>query len=247
MSKKIKVAVCDDERNALDIVSASLKKIFSSHAVDVQVDLFATAKMLFARIDTLEYDLLFLDINMPDIDGITLGKKIAEIGAGTDIVFVSSNLDRVLDTFEAQPFGFVRKSNFMQDLSGVVERYVEQKIAGKDGTLVEFKENSGIFTLDADEIEYIECFRNMQIMHLSGGREKKLRLTMDVLESKLSAYDFIRIHKGYLVNCACIKRIDRESLTLKSSVVLPVGRSRHKAVLDAYLKYARIHGISFIG
>lgn len=242
------IAVCDDEKIALDIIAGAVQKVFASYKVETRVDTFSRSGDLWNALQKQAYNLLFLDINIAGLNGIDLGKKISALAGRPDIVFVSSNVGRVFETFEANPFGFVRKDNFLKDISGVIERYVKQKLTAKSSLLrFELRDRGGLVTLDVSLLKYIECLRNEQIFHMDGQEEKSIRSRMQTLEEQLESYGFLRIHKGYLVNCRYIARFDKETVTLKTGETLPVGRSKHAESMDGYLEFIHKNGISIIG
>lgn len=248
MQKTLTVAVCDDEAVALDIILASVKKVFATHGVDARIDAFRRPAELWAALQQQSYRLLFLDIRMEGVDGISLGKKIVHHGTPPDIVFVSSNTDRVFETFDVNPFGFVRKDNFLKDLAGVIDRYVKQKMSKSSSFLrFELRGRGGLVTVDVSSLKYVECVRNEQLFHIEGRDTISVFSRMKMLEEQLTPFGFVRIHKGYLVNCRYIIRFDSPSVTLSSGEKLPVGRSKHDEALDAYLEFIHKNGISIIG
>ena len=246
--KVLNVAVCDDEKNALEIIASAVKKIFSSHDIDARTYTFPNGKSLLSSLENNSYDLVFLDINMANIDGVEVGRRIFRLPNRPDIVFVSSNTDRVFETFDVTPFGFVRKDKFLKDIVSVIERYVEQKGKEQDSVLVfELKEKGSLVTIDVGRLKYIECLRNKQIFYIEGEEEKQIYSRMSVLEEKLIPLDFVRIHKGYLVNCRYIKRFDNNTVTLTSGEMLAVGRSKIDSSMEKYLEFIHKNGISIIG
>lgn len=248
MGKQLQVAICDDEKNALSILSASIKQLFEGKGIDTEITIYQHAKELYLDLKTRAYDLLFLDICMPEIDGVSLGKKIAELAGMPSIVFVSSNTDRVFDTFAVNPFGFVRKDHFMKDISSVINRYIEQKLNEvADKFVISFKSENGSVTINPELVKVVECFRNTQTFVFSSGEKREICSRMHTLEEQLKDYDFVRIHKGYLVNCKFVNRMDSTSVTLTSGEVYPVGRSYHTDAMTIWMKYIRLHGIPVIG
>lgn len=248
MKKRLNIAVCDDELKTLDIIIVTVEKCFASHAVETEIDGFRTPAELWRALGKQSYNLVFLDINMPETDGVTLGKKIAESQNRPDIIFVSSNTDRVFDTFAVNPFGFVRKTEFLKDIASVIDRYVTKK--SDDGrTLLRFdmKDRGGLVALDVSLLKYVECLRNEQVFYMDGLENRTVRSRMEELEKMLAPYDFVRIHKGYLVNYAFVKRFDNNDVTLVGGEVLPVGRSKRSEAMEKYLEYVHKNGISIIG
>lgn len=248
MDKTLNIAVCDDESVALDIITAAIKKVFLSHDVEARIESFSRPADLLSALQNNAYSLIFLDINMTGIDGISLGKKLLLRGVDSDIVFVSSNTDRVFETFEVNPFGFVRKDNFIKDISGVIDRYIKQKMSKTDSALrFELRNRGGLVTVNVAVLKYVECLRNEQVLYMDGKENYSVFLRMKILEEQLTSFGFIRIHKGYLVNSRYITRFDNSSVTLSSGEELPVGRSKHSAALEQYLDYIHKNGISIIG
>ena len=195
MDKTLTVAVCDDEAPALDIISASVKKVFSTHGVEAQIEVFGRPADLWAALQKQTYRLLFLDINMEGMDGIRLGKKIAQSAAPPDIVFVSSNTDRVFESFDVNPFGFVRKDNFLKDLSGVIARYVKQKLSqGSSFLRFELRDRGGLVTVDVSRLKYVECLRNAQSFCMDGGEDRSIFSRMKMLEEQLIPFGLSLIH-----------------------------------------------------
>ncbi len=246
--KTPKIAICDDEANALDIIDGSVRKVFSSYHIDIAPDRFKSAEELLKAMRDSRYDLVFLDINMPKMDGIALGKRISAMEDKPLIIFISSNSNRVFETFSIRPFGFVRKQDFFSDISGAIGRYVAEMQKTEEPDLqFELKQRGSYLSVNATALKYIECFKNMQILHIADGENKTVYSRMSVFENILATHDFIRVHKGYIVSCRYIRRFERCSVILKTGEELPVGRSKHDAALAAYLEYIRKNGITIIG
>lgn len=248
MNERLRIAVCDDESRAAAIVSASVGSVFQDMGIDISLETFLGAGQLLERIGTKAFDLIFLDISMPKMDGVMLGKAIQESGNAGSIVFVSSRTDRMFDTFAVQPFGFVRKNRFMDDLNEVITRFVEKREKGAQGHVVCLKDGQGTVSINIDCVKYIECVRNTQILHFEDGKTAyKVYSRMETLEQELRKYSFIRIHKGYLASCKFIRRIDARSALLTTGEELPVGRSHYRQVMDEYLAYISSTGAPYIG
>ena len=239
MAAKLKVAICDDEPRAITIISASVESVFHDLGEDISLETFLSPDELMQRLQNRAFDLIFLDISMPKKDGIALGKDLQQYGSTAELVFVSSRMDRMFDTFAVRPFGFVRKSHFLEDLDEVIHRFVEHKTQKEDTRqIAQFKDGQGVVSIDVSKVTYIECVRNTQILHFSDSTEEhRLYSRMETLETDLRQYGFIRIHKGYLASSKYIRRFDSKTVTLTTGEELPIGRSRHHEAMDEYLKY----------
>lgn len=136
----------------------------------------------------------------------------------------------------------------MKDITAVINRYVQQRVVGKDkSSALSIKEGNAVFILNVDNIEYIECQRNVQILYFTTGEKKEIHSRLGILETQLSEHGFIRVHKGYLVNCRYVKRFDATTVILHSGALVPVGRSRKNEAMKEWMSYIRVHGVSIIG
>ena len=249
MSEPVKIAVCDDESRALAIISASVGGIFEDMGVPISLERFLSPQELLERMDTRAFDLIFLDISMPGMDGVDLGRAIQSMGSTAAIVFVSSRSDRVFDTFSVQPFGFVRKGHFLDDLNEVIGRFAARQGRRREGgETVCFRDGHGSVSIDISRVKYIECVRNTQVLYFDGGApQHRVYSRMETLERELKDLGFIRVHRGYLVNSAFIGRFDAKTLLLTTGEELPVGRSYHQAAKLEYLSCLSRTGAAFIG
>ena len=249
MSEKIKIAVCDDETRAISVISASVESTFRDLDREVILEKFLSPQALLERLNEFSFDLIFLDISMPGMDGIELAGEIKRLGIKAALIFVSSRTDRVFDTFAVQPFGFVRKSNFLEDIGEVITRFVGSGDKREtDNHYLYLKDQQGTVAIDVSHVAYIECIRNMQVLHFDDSRDEyRLYSRMGTLEEELKKYDFIRIHKGFLASSRFIRRFESKAVVLTTDEEIPVGRSYHHDAMEFYLDYISRTGDGFIG
>ena len=250
MSERIKTAVCDDETRAVALIAAAVESTFRDMGREITLEKFLTPQSLLERMEKYSFDLVFLDISMPGMDGIELAGQLKKAGSRAALIFVSSRTDRVFDTFAVQPFGFVRKSNFREDIREVITRFATggNHPEEEKSSYLYVKDQQGTVAIDVMHVTYIECLRNMQNLHFDDGQDPhRLYSRMSTLEEELKKYDFIRIHKGFLASCRFIRRFESKAVILTSGEEIPVGRSYHHAAMDAYLDYVSRAGDSFLG
>ncbi len=249
--KQIKFAVCDDDEIVLDAVYQRVLSIFKRCGVEAEGTKYISPVKLHDHIrDPARrqgYNLICLDIDMPKLDGVSLGKAIHANCPETDIIFVSNRADRVFDTLlNVRPFGFVRKSNFSSDLLNTLQAYIVSKIDTNHFLVVKTDNNSVTRSLRVVKIVYIESLRDHQFIYMQDGEKVDVRMTMDELERELSQYDIVRTHKGYLVNLKYIRRIDAAGITLSDGTVVGLSRTKAQEVKVQYLKYLRKTGATLM-
>lgn len=231
-----KIALCDDDVTALPIIAGAADSAFRAQGVRPELVHFSSGKALLEAMEKTQFQIILLDIEMPELDGIVVGKAIREKNDNTPIIYVSECENRVFESFEVQPLGFVRKSNFLNDIAAVVQLYIKTSQQDRNSEYLEFKTRGGILTLKSKQIRYIEGSRNYQMLYTAAGPEPiEVKMTMDRLENLMEPHGFIRIHKGYLVNYRYVQRIYANQLFLQDGIPLPIGRSKVGEVKSRYL------------
>lgn len=224
---KIKIALCDNDAKLLSVIAGATESILNDHGLRADIQRFQSGEALLKAMDGTRFEMILLDIDMPGMDGITVGKKIRERKENTQIVYVSEWEGRVFEALMIQPLGFVRKSNFLTDLAAVVELYVNSSVKNLNNEHLELTTRDSLLTVDTKHVRYFEGSRNYQLLYLEDNPKPiEIKMTMSKLEEVTASRGFIRIHKGYLVNYRFIQRIFYEKLVLRDGTELPVGRSK---------------------
>ncbi|MCD8023803.1 MAG: response regulator transcription factor [Lachnospiraceae bacterium] len=241
------IALCDDEAPSLKILAGAITQQFRQRNLAVHIETFTGTAELKRRMKLQSFDLLFLDIDMPGTDGITFAETLREENNWIDIIYISNREDLVFEALRTQPKGFIRKSNLLQDVPGILNPYFSAlpKEEKKDTMIIE--EQDSIISLPISEVIYVEGSGKQQVLHLKGKKEPVvLRRQMQTLEEELSSKGFIRIHKGYLVNCRYIRRIENAQLTLTNGEVLPISRRKAAAIREMYLEQMQKRGSTML-
>ena len=233
---KIKIALCDDDARALPVIAGAAESAFNTQGIQTEIYRFSSGTALLQAMERTHFNLLLLDIEMPGMDGIAVGKKLRAMEDDIKIVYVSEAETRVFESFQVQPLGFVRKSNFLNDIAAVVELYVKTSSQEQGGNYLELSTRSGLLSLKSKQVRYIEGSRNYQLLYMDGKKEPiEVKMTMERLEEMTEPYGFIRVHKGYLVNYLYIQRISTGEVTLLDGTEIPIGRSKVGEVKVKYL------------
>lgn len=233
---RIKVAMCDDNTKTLPIIAGAARSAFHDRGVDIDLALFTSGEKLLASMEQTRYQLILLDIEMPRMDGIAVGKKLRAMGNDTKIVFVSEAESRVFESFQVQPLSFVRKSNFLNDITDLVDLYLKTCSREEAGENLEVAVRSGVAVVKSKNIRYIEGSGNYQMLYLDGKSEPmEVKMTMDKLEQMTELLGFIRVHKGFLVNYQYIHRVMPGEIILSDGTRIPIGRSHSGEVKAKFL------------
>ena len=239
MSEKLNVAACDDDASARGIIGSSLKTVFEQHGTDVNISVYSSADILAAELPVRHFDVIFLDIDMPGIDGISFARQLRAADSATDIIYISNREDKVFEALSTRPDGFIRKSRFLEDMSEVVGNYMKQreKRRAAPASAIVVHTDSGLRNLPLSDIRYVEGSHKQQLIWTVGaGSPYTVTLSMQELEDELGPHGFLRIHKGYLVNYRFIRQIESAEVLLDNGSRIPLSRRKLSEVREQYLK-----------
>lgn len=245
-SRRYQAAICEDDVNSLSYIEQLLDRAFASSNMPMTFEPYDKPERLFADIEHgAQYDVLFLDIDMPKLNGIELTRQLREAGSQTAVVFISNKEEMVFQTFEVQPLYFLRKSHFLEGLPHLVQA-VSRELQTASKTLVTIEElhSNNVYSFDIQQLMFIEAMGKQCLFTTATGKTK-IQCRLGALTQQLTPYGFVQCHRSYLVNCRFIFSIGKDSLTLDNRGMLPIGRSHRDAVKAAFM--ALMNGSSAAG
>jgi DNA-binding LytR/AlgR family response regulator len=228
----LKVAICDDNINILPVLSARIEASFSSRNMRVSVQSFSSVRLL--KQEAASYDVFFLDVDMPEMDGVDFGAFLRTHGCEVCIVFVSSREERVYDALRVTPLRFIRKTCFNEEIDDAVEA-IEVWWEEHRNRLLVIPSYGHLSAVPIDDILYIECHNKRQCV-VTKEQAISFRGTMNDLEDKLLGLGFLRPHIGYMVNYRYIDSISSSQILLHSGVFIPVSKHKAKEIKQQFIK-----------
>ncbi|MGC1206124.1 MAG: LytTR family DNA-binding domain-containing protein [Flavobacteriaceae bacterium] len=235
-SKDILCIIVDDETIAREVIATHVSKIPNIKIVASCNSAIEAFSVLRAH----KIDLVFLDINMPEISGISFAKSINK---DVKIIFTTAYRDYAVEGFELQAVDYLLKPISFARLLKAVNTYFE--IYTKPETLVADENNSHDFMfvrsdrtmlkIDFNDIIFIESYSDYIKIHLP---EKTIvtRETISAIEAKLPKERFIRIHRSYIIALSQIESFTNEQITINNTA-LTISRSYKKEVLQILEKF----------
>lgn len=226
------IYICDDEPRILEDMA---KKIEALQA-GCTVTRFTNGKQLLDSLQTETCDLLFLDIDMPEISGLEIADRLSGREKKPLLVFVTSHDELVYDSMQYHPFGFIRKNHFDREIQQLLQD-CERETAGKERNFI-FKTGSETVRIKLSEILYFESDGNY-LRLFTRIEEYRLRDTVTAVENALSGQGFIRLHRGFLVNQEAVKVLGAEEAELVTGARVPIGRNYAETAKKKLMEYMR--------
>lgn len=227
------IAICDDEPAAVSIVEDLLRDDLRRRDRQAEITCYTDPEACCAAIQAgAFYDLLLLDVDMPELDGIALSLKLSEHLRDTLLIYISSRTERVFDSFRAKPFRFLPKDALCETWGAAMDDAEEELKRRRTSRLV-FSSGTQVLSLRPEQIIYIEALMKKQVIHTADGNYS-ITAGFESTVSQLDGAGFIRIHRSYAVNYRFIRSVNRTDVELDDGTVLPIGRSKHSAVQQEF-------------
>jgi len=196
------------------------------------LDLIYSFSSAIEAINTLkksdDIDLIFLDIEMPEMTGIEF---LNSIKMSSQVIIVSSKDRYAIEAFEYDVTDYLLKpityTRFFKAIDKATTRFEKEKInqVGKDELFI--KKNSSLVRLKYDEILWVEALENYVVFNTFNDKYT-IHFTMKAIEKKLPAHKFTRVHRSYIVNTSSILIIEDNSVIIKTqdgNKPIPIGKS----------------------
>jgi two-component system response regulator LytT len=234
---KVRIAICDDEERYRIELKTILNKLLIN--ADLNIDTFDDGNILADAFAASPYDLVFLDIEMPALDGITLAKKIRSRSENVFIVFLTSHIEYALEGYEVNALRYLTKPVDIEKLKEVI-RYVQEKQGSSRQIII--KEDGEEILIDINDVIYMESM-NQNVRIVTAGGEHVIRYNISDFEDQLKNDGFFRIHRGYLISLSKVKKLSGNDVIMDGGETLPVSRSNVKPLKEALYTY--VEGTAF--
>lgn len=233
---KLRIAYCDDETEARQIFDVGILDAFSRQNVNAALADYADPLQLAAVLrEGAVFDVVFLDIDMPGLDGISLAKLLTAQEPAPAILFLSNKDELVFRALQVRPLRFLRKTYFeaeIDDAVGAVLRHLQRSAN------VVFQDGKDLYQFPLEDIRYAEVLNQTLTVVLAQERVS-FRYTISAAEELLAPAGFLRIHKSYLVNYRAIARIQKDHVLLTDGQRLPLSKHRYQDVISRFMAFHR--------
>ena len=235
---KIKSLIIDDNPFITDLLSDMLQQ---DHPVVEVMGIARNGTEAIEKINTLRPELIFLDVEMPDMTGFEVLANLGAINFQT--IFITSFSHYAVRAIRFNALDYLIKPIDPKELANALKRFQTNRHTGLNQSQVQTaidnleKENAqervlylptqeGGFKMVLRDIVYIEGDRNYSTIHLTNGKTKLSSKTLGYFEELLTQDGFFRCHRSYLVNHAHVNKINNNSIVLTGQQTLPISRRR---------------------
>lgn len=232
------IAICDDDAAICRMLERMIAQINQEQPIVAEVAAFYQGEQLWQALKGGQsFDVIFLDVNMPQMDGIQLGRRLREeLGQrDTQLVYISGDASYALPLYDNYPLHFLVKDDQLtvQKVQEVLERALTLTNHSRHDFF--YIKDRMLMRMPIGDIRYFESVRKKIYMHQKDGQATVFWDKLDEIERRLRGGGFVRIHKSYLINGSAISQITATEVKL-SDQTLPISRAYQKSITK-WLEY----------
>lgn len=231
----IKVAIVEDEMNYVQIQREFLSRYEKENGVSFSVHVFRNGLDFLDRVRE-GFDIVFMDIEMPHLDGLTTARKMRETDETVALVFVTNMAQYAINGYEVNAFDYIVKPidymSFRMKLARVI-RYLDIHI---DRGVMLSTTQLGKVRVNYSDIYYFEGDKHYVNVYTKQGK-LQIRSAMKELEKQFEAQSFARCSTSFLVNLRYVYRTDAANVYLSGDTALPLSRTKKEEFLSKLSNY----------
>lgn len=239
----LKIAVCDNEQSFGKHLEQLINSYISKRGEICIINRFLSGiEFLNQGSDIATYQIVFLDINMEQLDGIETARRLRLLCEDTYVVFVTAFINYALEGYKVNAFRYLIKTdnNFNENLYECIDAIFYNLKIIPYNLEIQFLEGNRMIPIG--RLLYVESnLHKLTFYVLENGMTKyTLKDSLNHIHEELISHNFIRIHQSYLVNLSFVKSINKNMVILIEGTTLPISKSRYRHVVNQIASYTDV-------
>lgn len=231
------IIVEDDNLDANNLISC-IKKYGEEKEEEFSVTRYSNVQSFIDAYN--DADIVFLDIAMPGIDGMTAAKMLREKDNDVTIVFVTNMLQMAINGYSVRAFDFIIKpvsyKNFVIRFANILKT-----VTKKQGKEIWINNKDGKTRINTSKIKYIEIMQHILVFHMEDGNEYRNTGTLVSLQELLKDEPFSMCNRCYFVNLGYVSAI-KGNMAILNNISLQVSRAKKKGFIKDLNDYIAMYG-----
>lgn len=220
----LRIGICDDVYDARLVLRSALERTLERRRSEGQFFEFSSGEGLLHWLEhhAGELDLVFLDMEMGQLDGMETARRLRCADPGLQLVFVTGYADHVFDGYSVGALGYLLKPPKAEQLEGVLDRAQAALYRELDRAYV-CRNGDTYYRIPINNILYFASDRR-QVTCVTAGRDYTFYSKLDAVAAEVGS-GFVRLHQRYLVRAAAVDRVESGEAVLTDGTRLPISRS----------------------
>lgn len=228
-----RIAIVEDEQESALQLQTMVQRYVSEVGKQAEVILYQNAIVLLTNYKA-NFDLIFMDIDMPLINGMESAARLREIDKNTLLIFATNMGHMAPQGYEVEAFDFIIKPLHYDSLTLKLKRAFA-RIAQQKEDRISFLSKGTRFYMKASEVQYIEVLDHQLVYHTESG-DYPVYGTMSKIRTQLEPLGFSKCNNCYLVNLRHVQRVQNYMVELPG-ITLQISHPRRKAFMEALNNY----------
>lgn len=230
----VNIAIVEDSPEEAVQLERALQRYAEEYHVPIRTTAYSNA-MAFLSKYAAEYDIIFMDIMMPMMNGMDAARSLREKDEKVMVIFVTNMQQYAIQGYEVGAFDFILKPVHYPEFKLKFTRAISKLMPQKKAANVLIKSESGMVRLTPDQILYVEVQQHHCIFHTKQGDFRQYQ-TMKSVETQLEGYGFARCNNYLLINLAYVRKIDGMSVHV-GDTALPISYPRKKQFCEKFEEF----------
>ncbi|MFA6829295.1 MAG: LytTR family DNA-binding domain-containing protein [Bacilli bacterium] len=229
----IKAAVVEDSQEASETIIEFIRKYGEETKTEFQVQHFPNGLNFLDEFHS-QFDIVFMDIQMPFMDGMEVSHKLREKDENVKLIFVTNMGQYAIKGYEVDALAYMVKPITYYNFRLILDKTMKSLKRNRE-KMITINSDSGIIKVNLEDILYIEV-SNHDLFYHTEENEYQSRDSLSRVENELISDGFAKCNKSFLVNLRHVKKIDNESVFV-GKYILKVSRTKKKEFSDAFVNY----------
>ena len=226
-----KLAICDDEASIIEYVSNIVMEWANTHQHDIHLRTFSSAEsFLFSYEDENDFDILLLDVEMGQMDGVSLAKTIRKSNEAIQIVFITGYSEYISEGYEVSALHYLMKPVKKEKLFEVLNRATEK--LEKNERLLTLELSGEMVRIPLHEIRYLDVNANYVTIH--GKKDYTIKKPLGEMQKELDER-FFKVGRSCIINLNTVQRVTKTECYLSDGSNIPLPRGAYEPLNRAII------------
>ena len=242
----LRIAVCDDMPDELQSLVLLINQYLFANRLDAEVTEFSHSDGLLKAIEAKNFHLYILDIVMPMVNGLELGKEIRRLDREAQIIYATTEPQFALQAYATSPINYLVKPIDKQHLFDTLALAISKADLAEEYTFT-VKTADSLRLIKLSDIACCEYCSHAVIFNLTNGDEVVSRTIrenfLEYISPILKDRHFLQCHTSFVINMRRVERFAKDSFTLYGGKIVPVAAKKYPLVRDTYMDYLMAKGV----
>lgn len=229
--KTMRIAICEDDNTQVELSKSYLNEWSQLGKHQTEICTYSSAEaFLFSLEDDGPFDVLLLDIQMSEMTGIELAKKLRRQRSDVIIIFITAIKEFVFEGYDVDALQYILKPISREKLFSVLDKSCAKLNKSEPIIIIDNQKikQSDIIYIES-QAHYIDIYLQDKVIKV----KKSLKEIFDLLDKS----HFIFSHRSYIVNISKIERILKEEVLLEHEYLVPISRAKYKEINSAFISF----------